>query len=783
MNKLNFLAAGFAVLAFSTPAANAHLRINEVMQSNVHGIMDDLNDFPDSWVELYNDGSQAVNLADYALSVKDKASKAYKLPSQTVNPGEFVLIYCDKVGDGFHADFRVDSGKGDLYLWNNDEKLESLSLKKMPAPDIAYGRLNETSDEWGYQAVATPGTANCNRLVKDILSEPVFSVPGGIISGPVTLTLSLPSDAPSQAVIRYTLDGAHPTEESPIYTGSINISDNQTVRAAIFADGYMTPLPTTHSYIFHPRKQTLPIVSLVGDPSYFYDDKIGILVDGSYSSDKENFQYEWRRPINIEYFEVDGKTPINQVIETRLKGYSSRSNPLRSMVIYANKRFVTKRLDYEFFPEQKPGLTDFKSIELRDAGQDFNHAYMRDAVIQEATGKYTNLSYSACSPAIVYLNGVYMGVLNIRERCNEDNIYTNYDGLEDVDVISDWWEVDEGSDDTFKVFKKFYNTPGHTYEEYQEYMYTDQFADLMMSATVFAGIDFPNGNIVMWRPTADDGKWGWIIKDKDISLGIWGMPYDMNYLEWLYDPNYSDIYWGNSESGTLLFRNLMETPEFKEEFIDRMAIAMGDYLHPNCINEIIDNNYDKVASEFVYHRELYPAENTFDTSVQNMKTWYEKRVPYAYDMMKDFFNIGTPVELKIDMGEMQNSVNMTLNNIPVYTGKFDGKWFAGRRLALNATDPSGVEEVKSWRVITTTDGVQKETTYPGATLDISFPSADSVLIESVTDPAGIDEILGGDNQSTTVEWFDLQGRSLGNRQPQSGIYLRKSGTSVTKVVL
>lgn len=41
--------------------------INEIMQSNIDCIMDDLNDFPDSWVEVYNGTSSVINLADYKL--------------------------------------------------------------------------------------------------------------------------------------------------------------------------------------------------------------------------------------------------------------------------------------------------------------------------------------------------------------------------------------------------------------------------------------------------------------------------------------------------------------------------------------------------------------------------------------------------------------------------------------------------------------------------------------------------------------------------------------------
>jgi len=44
------------------------LRINELMQSNIDCIMDDLNDFPDSWVELYNSGTTSVDLGKNSLT-------------------------------------------------------------------------------------------------------------------------------------------------------------------------------------------------------------------------------------------------------------------------------------------------------------------------------------------------------------------------------------------------------------------------------------------------------------------------------------------------------------------------------------------------------------------------------------------------------------------------------------------------------------------------------------------------------------------------------------------
>lgn len=64
------------LLVITTISANAQLVINELMQSNVECIMDDIHEFPDSWVELYNSGSTAVNLKDYKIGTKPDASKA-----------------------------------------------------------------------------------------------------------------------------------------------------------------------------------------------------------------------------------------------------------------------------------------------------------------------------------------------------------------------------------------------------------------------------------------------------------------------------------------------------------------------------------------------------------------------------------------------------------------------------------------------------------------------------------------------------------------------------------
>ena len=191
----------------------AQLVINELMQSNIDCVMDDLKEFPDSWVELYNPTSQTIDLKGYKLGISDNVAEAYALPSQSIEPGQYVLIYCDKENKGMHTHFRLDSGKGSsVYLFLDSaiaDKVEN--LKKQPSPNIAYGRKTDGANEWGYQLTASPKDANTGEICDHdhILGEPVFSQTGCAVSDSrtINLQLSLPEGSPAGTEIHYTTNG------------------------------------------------------------------------------------------------------------------------------------------------------------------------------------------------------------------------------------------------------------------------------------------------------------------------------------------------------------------------------------------------------------------------------------------------------------------------------------------------------------------------------------------------------------------------------------------------
>ena len=789
------------------------LVINEIMQSNIECTMDDIKEFPDSWVELYNPTDAAINLKNYKISNKNKEKKAWKLPDMTVAAHGYVLVYCDKEGkedNRLHADFRLESGKGcTVYLFTNQEVVDSLpaNMKKMPAPDIAFGRKTDGADEWGYQLTATPGEANCGNIceAKHILGAPVFSEQGRVSSAnsSVSLTLSLPEDAPEGAYIVYTTDGREPqpsdaAAEQP-KTVSLNITKTTVVRAKVCCDGWLSPMSSAQSFIFHPRTMTIPIFSVQTNDKYLNDAAIGLFANNNSKEDKK--LHDWRRPVNIEFFPTEGEnSAFNQLGETRIQGGQSRGNALKSMVFYANKRFDPdhKRFSYEFFPDQKPGITEFKSFSLRDGGNDFGDLYFRDLIIQRTMAKNVDLDWQAGHSAVLYINGEYMGMLNIRERSNEDNIYSNYDGLEDLDLIEishekinnvDQFEEEfkEGDADFYNNFKAFYSEKGHSMAEYEQWIDVNEYLNVIAMNFFYCNIDFPGNNIVFWRPNDDatgdlPKRFRVIVKDTDFGLGLYGRQNSFNTIDLLYNPdNYPNDNWAFTTPATTLLKNMLEDADIRDLFIDKCCIFMGDFMNGKGTGATIDLIKEEAMEEFVAHRDKYNpgwgwwTDNRGDITnkFNDAKNWAEGRPNYFYQHIGNQWNLGTPRTLTINKTK-KSDIEITFNGIKLSDKVFDGKYFKDRTITLSAIVTEGDKTVTGWKV---TGAVNKEV--QGSELTLQMPNGNIAIEPIVGVGSGIEEIANSQQPKAKGQLYDLLGNKV--QTAQTGrIYIQNGKKVVVK---
>ena len=778
-------------LLLNSQAIHAQLVFNELMQSNIDCIMDDLNEFPDSWVELYNTGTASVNLKDWRLGLSDKAGEAWQLSNKQIGPGEYALVYCDKVGKNLHTDFRLESGKGgSLYLFQGQTIVDKVEdLPKQPAPNIAYGRKTDGSNEWGYQLTPTPEGANTGEVCDHdhILGEPVFSEPGKVFNGNKTfnLQLSLPEGSPEGTEIRYTTNGSEPTASSAKYTADIPITKSTSIRAKLFCNGWLSPRSTVQSYIFHDRSMTIPVISIVTDNSYLNDKKIGIFAN-NYGHEKYQ-QVDWRRPLNIELFDAEGEpSQLNQLCETRITGAWSREAARKSMGIYCHKRFGKKNMEYEFFPDQCPGLTNYKSIVLRNSGNDRDYTYMRDAVCQRAMAEHADIDWQAWRPAVIYINGNYWCLLNIRERANENNILTHYDGLEDIDLIENG-ELKEGTKDNYDAFTAFFNEHGHTLDEYAELMDWEEYIRITTMNLYFNNLDYPGNNNVMWRPRAEGGKWRWIAKDLDYTLGLYtnggaggSGGYDHQIIAQWYNPDDYSLHQGANFSitwdATRLFRRLMEDADFAREFIDRFSIYMGDFLNEKSVRAIWDPMYAMIKDEWKRHRSVVydnPWWPIFDDEQRYARNWLSKRTNEMYKQLGKQYDLGAPIPMTVNQDlEDASALDVTFNGVPLTKGVFNGKFFADRSITLEGQAPEG-QVISGWTIVTKSSSGTDTRQIDGERCALLMPQCTNLAINAILSKStGIDTlskpswtwqrdgdrlILSGVPVGTQVKLYDLKG--------------------------
>ncbi len=224
-------------------SVSSQVRINEFMQSNIDCIMDDLNEFPDSWVELYNGGNTEVNINGWYLSLKKDYNKGFRFSGNYIIPAKgYLILYCDKEGTGLHTDFRLETTKSwDLYLFDSEGNIvdKHTDIPAQPNPNISMGI--DMNGDLKYFIESTPGTANSTLTADKVTPDPVFSIPAGIYKSSVTVEISDKNSIPGSKIY-YTTDGSEPDEESAVYTRPLVLDKSAVIRAKIIADNYLIPV-------------------------------------------------------------------------------------------------------------------------------------------------------------------------------------------------------------------------------------------------------------------------------------------------------------------------------------------------------------------------------------------------------------------------------------------------------------------------------------------------------------------------------------------------------------
>jgi len=610
--------------------------------------------------------------------------------------------------------------------------------------------------------LASPDGAAVEYTVSENVAAPVYSHETGRYSDSFTLTVT----APKGTVVRYTLDGSQPTAQSDIFPAEglliedrskeknvlsaipaseftaesdhtpEKVNKGTVIRSAAFDNKGRCSRTATATYLVGLYYKDIKIVSLVMDSDDLFDYYRGIYVFGkSYdewmkndpeAKNAETWELEgnfsqkgraWERPVTVQVIEKDGSFGIEQDMGIRVMGAATRRYYQKSFRLTAREEYGAKHFEYELIDglvtdgSGEP-LDKYKSFVLRNGGNDYGYALMRDAFIQSRVAD-RDFTTQQTEPAIVFINGEYWGLYTITEDYSDNYIQYNL-GVDNENVIMvKNYELEEGTEEDMSLF---WELDGAIYSrdftDSTDYEWLCSAVDMDNLIDYFAvnlyinnedGI-FNYNNWRLWRARETDfsneyadGRWRFMLYDTEFSLGLYndGKNYNDNTLA---EAMANDVGWG------LLLSKLMQNDEFRTRMINTIMDLRNTAFYPEDAAEaltLLKLRYEPYSAEQYLRNgpswviEWTDVNTRMTTEVNCIRRFINGRYKYVKEMLGETLGLGECCTVTIGTSDVSGGT-VTINTItPQFEdGLWEGEYFRGVELTLTAQPAPGYTFVK-----------------------------------------------------------------------------------------
>ena len=487
----------------------------------------------------------------------------------------------------------------------------------------------------------------------------IFSHPGGFYSKKFILKMTYDK----KYTLRYTLDGNNPTSTSSSYRDNgIEIHDNSSetgsenkitvVKAATFLGTTQTSEIVTATYIvnedykdFQSYYNDIAVISISTDKKNLYGDT------GIFTNFTEHGR-ESERLAHVEFFDSDGTAGFSIDAGLRVYGGTSRGAPQKSFKLVARKEYDAEngKFKYAMLPDSKNSegmpVDRFDSFILRAGGNDnlfggARNTLLRDALVHTLAGKMGNIAFQSYRPVIVYINGNYWGLYNLRDDTDNDYLEQHYNiPKDDVAIISyghengNWiYKIDEGTESDLNNYKNMISYIANTnmaisgnYYKACQLLDMDNFMKYI-AVNVFANNrDWPHNNVKAWMY---QGKWHFVLKDIDYAWGIYDLPGRTENVIAEETSHSENVLRGRAGEISAMFASLMKNETFKKQFLSLVDDMVNNYFSEKTATTLLDKmvetmskEYHRIETNIWYNNLTNPAEGGHSVSL-NYEAWLE----------------------------------------------------------------------------------------------------------------------------------------------------------------
>ncbi|MFP4484624.1 MAG: CotH kinase family protein [Spirochaetaceae bacterium] len=430
-----------------------------------------------------------------------------------------------------------------------------------------------------------------------------------------------------------------------------------TVVRAVAYEGVLRSDVATATYVVGDDPPELPALFIAAEPERLFGYEEGIYVPGRvYDEDRDEYDGHWMGapanyqastevPAHLQFREAVGEGGFAVDGGIRIHGGWSRSHPLKSLRLYARKRYDrTDSFNYQLFPRSP--VASHRRLVLR-SGQSLFRSHVQDSLIHRHLRDHVQVELLESRPVVHFINGEYWGIKHLQERFDQHYLEAVYGVHPEDSVILEGpvgydsqlkhGEISDAQE--FREVREY--VMRHDMTDPERYAYVahrldlDSFIDYNIVRMYAADSDGVTKHIAVWRLRGDytpeaeapgDGRWRWHTWDFDNSLlfvesdtiTFYGNdrsqeehygtvsgasePVDPEDAPTVRDPEY-----------TALFANLIENETFRNRFVSRFADLLNTVFEPEVLTAGITNAAEELEPEIARHiaRWNYPDSTSY----------------------------------------------------------------------------------------------------------------------------------------------------------------------------
>ncbi|MBR0137764.1 MAG: CotH kinase family protein, partial [Erysipelotrichaceae bacterium] len=477
----------------------------------------------------------------------------------------------------------------------------------------SHGRGPE--DGFFYLPTPTPGKANGTDGVRSITITPTVSKGGGIYNDDESLTIEIKGPG----TIYYTTDGSEPTKNSKQYNGPITLTSTTVLKCKGYNTGERSSATVIQSYMINEDLK-MPALSVSIDPDYLNTILSNIWVVGL------------ERQAYVEFYEEDGS--FSSPCSLALFGGNARAQAKKSYVLRFDSEWGASELNYAVFDNRDNACYD--SLVLRSGSSDWNYAIIRDIVGTSIVDDYTDVDVQAYKAAILFINGRYYGIYNIREKINAHFVEEHYNvSTDSVNLFRMDGDVSKGTKSGYNALRQFART--HNLNVQANYDYVADRIDLVNLCDYWIAEGYVTNNdllnVRLFNSSEMDGKYRYIFYDLDYAWYNVAINWYTVYIA--RSGGMTDHYYEND-----LTVALFKSKQFRELWLERLAYNLKNVWSKenvlNRINEIVELYRPEIERD----RKRYGMTvKDWEEEVDLLRDWVAKRQYYFLRDTKNYFGL------------------------------------------------------------------------------------------------------------------------------------------------